>query len=75
MAKVTMLAAGKVTTTDSITVELGESTELADVILINWPRQPSVSGSKTFSTVAIAVVRLMAAATIRLAQIRAAKML
>ena len=48
MSKVTMLAAGKVTISGSITVELHESAELPAATLINWPPQPSASDPRSF---------------------------
>jgi hypothetical protein len=74
MAKVTMLATTKVTTSDRISVELHESAELPDSVLVKWPLAPSVSSPASFPAMAATVARLMATASTKLAQIRSRRL-
>jgi hypothetical protein len=70
MVRSRVLASGQINS-DMITVELVEPIDTPAVVVIRWPQAPSVTDSRKFSTVANAVARIMAAAAVRLAQIRA----
>ena len=68
MSKQTILAAGQITTSDELRVELIESLEPS--IVITWPAAPTVTDLRQFNTAANTVARLMAAAVTRLAELR-----
>jgi hypothetical protein len=59
---------------DLITIELVEPIDAPAVVVIRWPQAPTVADPRKFSTVANAVARILAAATVRLAQIRAGRL-
>ena len=71
MAKVTELASGQINASDSISIELVEAEETPAVVLLRWPPQPSVATPVRFGATASAVTAMLAAATARLAAIRA----
>jgi hypothetical protein len=73
MSKTTILANGKITPTDALRVELQEPDEFPATILIIWPHAPSMIDPRRLGATANAVARLMATATITLAQMRAYK--
>ena len=68
-----VLASGQING-DMIIVELVEPIDTPAVVIIRWPHTPSVADPHKFSAVAGQVARLMAAASTKLAQIRARKL-
>jgi hypothetical protein len=70
MSKQTILAAGQVTTSDELRVELVQSLEVPPSIVFRWPAQPTTVDLTQFSAAANTVARLMAAAVTRLAELR-----
>ena len=73
--KVTPLAAGPITAAgDTISIELVEALETPPVVLLRWPAQPSVAEFTRFGATATAVMRIMAAAVAKLAEIRAGQL-
>jgi hypothetical protein len=75
VSKVTELASGQISGTESITVELIEADETAAVIIVRWPSKPSVIHPHRFGDVAAMVARLFAEAATRLASIKRARRL
>ena len=69
MSNVMPLASGPITTVDQLGVELIQTIETPEMILIRWPSAPSVSDPRRFPAVALAVIALMDQAMIRLAEI------
>ena len=67
------LASGKITRTDSLTVELVKPIDMPAVVMIRWPRQPSIADPRQFTATANAAMRILATATTKLAAIRARK--
>jgi hypothetical protein len=70
MHNVTTLAAGQITTSDELRVELVQALDLPHGIVIHWPAQPTVTDPSQFTPAANSVARLMAAAVTRLAELR-----
>jgi hypothetical protein len=70
MHNVTTLAAGQITTSDELRVELVQSLELSPSIVIRWPAQPTMTDLTQFSAAANSVARLMATEVTRLAELR-----
>ena len=70
MSKVTELATGHLTSTETITVELIEANETPAAIIVRWPSKPTMSHPHRFPSVADTAARTFAAAVVRLAQIR-----
>jgi hypothetical protein len=73
MSKTTTLAAGQITAADQISIELVQASETPTVILIRWPDAPSVTDPRRFAATANAVMAVLAAASARLAEIKAAQ--
>jgi hypothetical protein len=48
MSKVTELASGQLTATETITVELIEANETPAVVIVTWPSKPSVFHPRRF---------------------------
>jgi hypothetical protein len=70
MSKVTPLASGQLTATETITVELIEANETPAVITVRWPSKPSVFHPRRFPNAADSAARVFAAAAVRLAAIK-----
>jgi hypothetical protein len=72
MSKVTQLAAGQLTKSDTMTIELVKASDTPPAVLIRWPEAPSVLAPNTqaLAAVAAAMVRVMAEAQAELAQLR-----
>jgi hypothetical protein len=70
MSKVTELATGQITSTETITVELVEANETTAVIIVRWPSKPTVIHPHRFPTAADIAARTFAAAVVKLAQIK-----
>jgi hypothetical protein len=70
MSKVTELASGQLTSTETITVELIEADETPAVVIITWPLKASAFHPRRFRDVAAMVARLFAEAATRLAAIK-----
>jgi hypothetical protein len=66
------LAAGQITRSDMITIELVDASETPPAVLIHWPPKPSVvaPSPKAITKVAASVVRVLAEGQARLATIR-----
>jgi hypothetical protein len=73
MVRSRVLASGQINS-DMISVELVEPIDAPAAVIIRWPQAPSVTDPRRFSAVANAVARVMAAAIVRLAQIRARRL-
>jgi hypothetical protein len=70
MSKVTELATGQITATETTTVELIEAGETPAVVIVRWPSKPTVFHPHRFPDVAALVARLFADAATRLASIK-----
>ena len=66
------LAAGSVTRSDRLVVELVEPPDTPAAILIKWPPQPTVTDPATLTATVAAIVRVLGTAQIELAARRAA---
>jgi hypothetical protein len=64
MSKSTILAAGQITKTDRLSVELHQPADTPAVVLLRWPVTPSVCdpNPKALAAVAAAMVRILAEA-------------
>ena len=71
MSKATTLASGAITGADQIVVELVQAADTPAVVLVRWPDQPTVRPPSRFDATAAAVMRVLAAARVSLAQIKA----
>ena len=58
----TELASGRITSTETIIVELIETDETPAVVIVRWPAKPSVFHPRRFGDVAATVARLFAVA-------------
>jgi hypothetical protein len=69
MSKSTTLAAGQITRSEHLTVELHQPSDTPAVVLLVWPAAPSVIAPtpKALAAVAASMVRIMAAAQSQLA--------
>jgi hypothetical protein len=68
-----ILAAGEIPPRgDELETVLSQSNETAAVILFRWPAKPTVTHTATMDPTIAAVMRILAAACVKLAQIRAA---
>jgi hypothetical protein len=70
MSNVTELATGQLTPTEAVTVELVETDETPAVVIVRWPSKPTVVHPHRFPTAADIAARTLAAAVVKLAQIR-----
>jgi hypothetical protein len=70
VSKVTELASGQISSTETIIVELIEANETPAVVIVRWPSKPSVFHPRRFPDVAAMVARLFAEAATRLAAIK-----
>ena len=70
MSTITTLASGKVTNTDTISVELAESPDLPPIIRIRWPDKPSLCPPAQFDAAVAAAMRILSNAVVELAAIR-----
>ena len=68
------LASAEITPADQLTIELVQATETPAVILIRWLAAPSVTDSRRFASVTLAITRIMAEARAKLTTIKAAEM-
>lgn len=68
------LASGQITPGDAIIVELARASETPEAILVHWPSAPSVVTPARLTVTINAVIRILAQARTRLAQIRAAEL-
>jgi hypothetical protein len=75
MSKTIELAAGQITRTDVLTIELVTPTDIPPAVLVRWPQAPSVlpPTPRALADLAAAVVRTLAQAQGRLAAIRQSK--
>jgi hypothetical protein len=64
------LAHGKITNADALTIELVEPPGMPPVIRLRWPEKPSITTPDAYASVAAAAMQILAAAVVRLAQIR-----
>ena len=69
MSNVTILATGRITAADQLSVELVQPTDAPMVILIKWPGAPSVTSVRTFPVAALTCIALLDDAMQRLANI------
>jgi hypothetical protein len=75
MSEITQLAAGQLTASDTVTIELVEADETPAVIIVRWPLKASVIHPHRFPDAAAIVVRLFAEAHTALASIKAKRRL
>ncbi len=73
MSKITMLAVGQITAADEMSVELVEPGGSPAVILLHWPLAPSVTAPSKLGSTCDSIMRVLAAAVVRLAEIRSAE--
>jgi hypothetical protein len=72
MSKITMLAAGQITAADEMSIELVEPGGSPAVILLRWPLAPSVTEPGRLGATCDSIMRVLAAAVAKLAEIRSA---
>jgi hypothetical protein len=72
MSKITMLAAGQITAADEMSIELVEPGGSPAVILLRWPLAPSVTEPGRLGATRDSIMRILAAAVAKLAEIRPA---
>ena len=65
------LASAPITNADQLIVELVTLLDAPAIILIKWPDQPTVCPPSRFDATAAALMRVLAAARVTLAQIKA----
>jgi hypothetical protein len=71
MSNVTELSRGQINGRDTITIELIEADETPAVIIIRWPAKATVLHPRRFPAAAAdTTARVLAAAVVKLAQIR-----
>ena len=70
MSKVTTLAEGQLSATDTLTIELVEANETPAAVIIRWPVKPSVLHPRLFPAAADVAARTFAAAVVKLAAIK-----
>jgi hypothetical protein len=70
MSKVTELASGQLTSTETIIVELVEADQTPAVVIIKWPSKLTVLHPHRFGSAADNAARTFAAAVVKLAQIK-----
>ena len=75
MSKITVLADGQITPSDTIVVVLVEPADLPNSIVVHWPAAPTVCDPGAFPDAASAVVKLFAGASTKLASIKAGRRL
>jgi hypothetical protein len=75
MSKITPLATGQITPTDSVTIVLAEPADMPAPIVIHWPTKPTVCDPRRYPTVAAETMRLLAEASTTLAAIKARRRL
>jgi hypothetical protein len=70
MSQRTDLSAGNINGADRLIVEFIEPLDTPPIIAITWPSKPTVCTPANYDQTAANAMRLLAAATVRLAQIR-----
>lgn len=70
MSQITELAAGQITITEMITIELVEADGKPAAVIITWPARSTVVHPHRFPSSAENATRIFAAAAVPLAQIR-----
>ena len=75
MSKITELASGQITTSDTLTIELVEADEAPAVVVIRWPVKSTVLHPRRYAEVAAAAMKVLGAASTALAAIKARKRL
>jgi hypothetical protein len=73
MSKITMLAVGQITAADEMSVELVEPGGSPAVILLRWPLAASVTEPGRLGATCDSIMRVLATAVAKLAEIRAAE--
>ena len=73
MSKITMLAVGQITAADEMSIELVEPSGSPAVILLHWPLAPSVTEPGRLGATCDSIMRVLAAAVAKLAEIRPAE--
>jgi hypothetical protein len=71
MHKRTDLSAGALNGSDRLTVQLIERAGKPPFVAINWPARPSVCTPTAYDQIAATCMRLLANASVRLAQLKA----
>ena len=70
MSKITELAASQLTPTDALIVVLSEPDDIPASVVIHWPSRPTALDPRSFTPATDAAVKTLAAAVVKLAQIR-----
>jgi len=70
VSKVTELASGQISSTETIIVELIEADETPAVVIVRWPAKATVIHPRRFPNAADNAARTFATAVVKLAQIR-----
>jgi hypothetical protein len=65
-----VLAEGDITRTDHLVIELVDTGDTPQVILVKWPDHPTVIQPRRYADCASAAMRILAKANIELARIR-----
>jgi hypothetical protein len=71
----TTLASGTINGADQLSVELVQPVDAPASVLIRWPAAPTVCDPRRYNEIASTAMRLLAAASTTLAQIRASRRL
>jgi hypothetical protein len=71
VSKTTTLATGQITTADALTVELVQPADTPAMIMLQWPLAATVVDPRRLPATCNAVMRVLAAAVAKLAEIRA----
>jgi hypothetical protein len=66
----TDLSVGNINDTDRLIIELIEPLDAPPIVAINWPSKPTVCTPGDYDQTAATAMRVLANATVRLAQIR-----
>jgi hypothetical protein len=70
MSKITELASGQITSTETLIMVLAEPDDMPASVIIHWPTKPTVLDPRAFSPAADTAVKVFAAAVVTLARIR-----
>jgi hypothetical protein len=74
MVRSRVLASGQINGSDMISVELVQPTDAPAVVIVKWPQAPTVADPRRFSSVANAIMHIMASAAVRLTALRAKRL-
>jgi hypothetical protein len=72
MSKITTLASGRITPSDTLSIELHQPLDTPAVVMVVWPTKPSITAAtpKALAALAAAMVRTLAEAQAELVKVR-----